>query len=186
MIFDFALDNSWMSSFYSEKPFTYKDVEFRSVVQAYEYNKCLHEEDAKHILTLMSYDSHKYGQTVLRKPAWDLSKYTVLLEILYERFKDEGLRAKLLDTGHDVLLAGYSNDKFGEWCYHLYEHHDSCMDANYYGKMLMYLRFMLQTQSKPHTVSKKLIDTVVPNTVAKKDLAIAQEVCDVFNKRIVQ
>ena len=180
MYLGFALENEWLSSFASDTPLLYKGTTYCSVVQAYECQKCANRVDAEHIMTLKSYDAHKFGQTVERVPNWSESKYTELLKILYARYSEPSLRECLLSTGHDMLLCTSCNSKFGDWAYNLYEEHTSPMDANYFGKLTMYVRFLLQSGFKPSYVNKAMLNLVIPNMLSKQDM---EEVQNVLNRR---
>ena len=79
----------------------------------------------------------KYG-LVLRS-GWDEMKINVMFDLIREKFKDEDLRQKLLDTGNEELVEGNNwNDTFWGEC--------SGVGENHLGKILMEVRSEIRKQ----------------------------------------
>lgn len=185
MFFGFMLEDAWLSSS-DTQPFVYEGVTFKSVQQAYQYNKCANAADAQKILALKSYDAHKFGQTVERKPDWSTNKYTILAKILHAKFSEQQMRKLLLDTEADYLCCTSPNAKDAYWGYYLYEKHKSITDNNYYGKTLMLVRYCLSINRDIPSLTPAFLDSMTPLIVSAEDIRLSEETCNVFNRRFLR
>lgn len=97
---------------------TYKGNKFPTTEHAFMYGKALHFKDygiAKQLLTVSS--DPKKAKSLGRKvkgfndTEWDKVKYDIMLEVNKEKYKQEGLRKELLETGKRQLVEASPYDK---------------------------------------------------------------------------
>jgi ribA/ribD-fused uncharacterized protein len=129
----------YLSNFH-EKEFTYKGRTFPTSEHAYQAYKATNLQDFEWVRNSSTpREARKRGQKIKSKSDFDEIKYDLMMDILIEKFKDEELKQKLLNTGDAYLEeTNYWHDNFWGVC--------TCDDCQHYtaqnnlGKILMEIR----------------------------------------------
>lgn len=142
MIDMFRGDHNFLSNFWFVK-IKYDGEIYASVEHAYQAAKTLDPKMRiairKAHLPANARRIGKYG--LVLRPGWEEMKLDVMLELIREKFKDEELRQKLIDTGDEELVEGNNwNDTFWGKC--------SGVGENYLGKILMKVRDEIKASGK--------------------------------------
>lgn len=89
-------------------------MRFATVEHAYQASKCVNQQDILAIWAApMAADAKKIGRKVEMHPWWEDFKLGVMEALLFEKFSDPDLRAKLLATGDEELQEGNTwDDRF--------------------------------------------------------------------------
>lgn len=118
LIKQFTKEYSFLSNFYSCK-IIYKDTEFSSTEQAYQWAKCDNDKDKNKILKALKPGVAKtLGKHVTLIDNWEDKKINIMLELLRIKFSQESLRTMLLATKDALLIEGnYWHDNFWGVCF---------------------------------------------------------------------
>ena len=155
MITRFKDEYEFLDTFHIH-PFIYNGVEYPTVQHAYQCSKCLDVKDAETILRYGPYDANKLGNIFHRKKNWSNAKYNVMFEILFAKLSSQPFADKLIATGRQFQVDVQFNDKRAHWSYIP----GMPYVGNYYGKLLMLVRYAL-TDMRFNYYDKDLIDSVV-------------------------
>ena len=98
------LENGWLSNYY---PCTikYDGLEYKSSEAAYQSMKTLDKNDRIRFTQYDADTSKKQGRKLNVRSDWDEVKYLLMVDIVYEKFKqNEELRKMLMSTGDESFL----------------------------------------------------------------------------------
>ena len=127
----------FLSNFYNSK-FTYRGLEYLNAEAAFQSMKCIKIADRKSFTNLAPNDAKKLGRRVRLRDDWEDIKYTVMEEIVYEKFNQNlDLQAKLLNTGNAELIEG---NTWGDTCWGIC----NGVGKNMLGQILMRVRTQLK------------------------------------------
>jgi len=149
-IWGFRGDYFFLSNFYPAKTFRYPTLEHAFVAA-----KTVSPTERDYILQLKTpSEAKKYSRTLTLRPNWEQIKLEVMETLLKEKFKDPGLRARLLATNDAELVEGnlWHDNYWGDCgC-------RKCLGIpgqNHLGNLLMKVREEMEKEScgtKPLTV----------------------------------
>ena len=107
---------------------------YRSTEHAYQAAKTLNLDERRLIqLAPLPRDARRLGQTVQIQPSWDQLKFTVMYELTCQKFANDPLMTKLLDTGAAHLEETNTwGDTYWGVC--------NGIGKNNLGKILMFVR----------------------------------------------
>ena len=132
--------NSFLSNF-TLCELRYKDIDFISIEQAYQWGKAENLKDKEAILKCKSSkESKKIGHSIkcdIKK--WDLNKEKVMYELLKIKFANDNLKRMLIETGDlELIETNYWHDLYWSncMCYKCKE----IPSKNIHGKLLMKIR----------------------------------------------
>jgi hypothetical protein len=159
----FAYEHDFLSNFYPVA-IVMEGAEYGSVEHAYQAAKVLNPEKRR-ILTLdfnpnlTAGQAKKVGRNLDLRDDWDEVKALIMRELLFQKFGNPALRARLLATGTAELVEGnYWEDRHWGVCYGGLPTgfdgrkckkwpHDPAGD-NKLGQLLMEIRFELLSQKE--------------------------------------
>ena len=141
-VWGFRGDYFFLSNFYPAKVYRYPTLEHAFVAA-----KTVSRTERDYILQLRSpSEAKKYSRTLTLRPNWEQIELEVMETLLKEKFKDPGLRARLLATNDAELVEGNLwHDNFWGDC-----GCRKCQDIpgqNHLGKLLMQVRAELGKES---------------------------------------
>lgn len=95
----------WMSNFFA-CPLNYQGHKYLTAEAAYQLAKCAQptEEQYKEFGTMKGAAAKTAGRKVTMRGDWDKIKDQVMYDVLFAKFSDAGLKAKLLATGDTQLI----------------------------------------------------------------------------------
>lgn len=144
-ILGFFKQYKFLSNF-ERKEFVYRGKTYMSSEHAYQAAKATNDEDHEFVRSAETpLESRKRGRHGIKpRIDFDYKKYDIMMEILVEKFKDEELKQKLLDTDNAYLEeTNYWHDNYWGTC--------TCDDCQHHlgqnnlGKILMIIRDNLKT-----------------------------------------
>ena len=123
--------------------------EFHSVESAYQWKKCVHNNDwttAEKMVATRSGLQAKYLSKSIRekdhlREEWNRKRYSVMYALVAVKFRDRYLRKRLLDTGSSELME-WVKSKEGFWSALTY---DGRAGQNMLGQILMQVRKFIRT-----------------------------------------
>lgn len=126
-------ENSFLSNFY-EHEVLYEGKLYPTNEHAYQAAKTLNEKEREKIRKAKTASRAKFfGRKVDKREDWEDIKKQIMYELCLEKFKDEKMKEKLLNTGDKELIEGNTwNDDFWGKC--------SDKGQNHLGKILMRIR----------------------------------------------
>lgn len=139
MITSFEGKYAFLSNFYAAQV-QYMNNIWPTTEHAYQAAKTLDKQEQKKIWEACTPDDAKHlGRRVTIRADWEEVKDQIMYEIVKEKFKNPGLKRKLLNTGNEVLCEGnYWHDNYWGSCTC-----PKCMKVtpkNKLGKILMKVR----------------------------------------------
>lgn len=109
MITRFTGPHRFLSNFYPARVRA-AGIEFESVEHAYQAHKALHPAGMDWLLRIAhAYspgEARRIGRQVPLPQGWEDHRLAIMERLVYQKFKDPGLRAMLLATGDQVLAEG--------------------------------------------------------------------------------
>ena len=113
----FAGDYRWLSNFWPAEV-EYEGVKYPTTEHAFQAAKTENLGQRRHVRKAASpAEAKKLGRQVTLRPGWDSMKDEVMLDLNRQKFRDPGLRAKLLATGDRPLIEGnHWNDTYWGVC----------------------------------------------------------------------
>lgn len=139
MISDFRGKYRFLSNF-SPSPLMYGGHTYDTVEHAYQAAKTLDPAERTLIrLCETPRQAKRRGQRATLRPDWDLVKILVMFRLLCQKFNDDPLQTKLLETKPALLVEG--NDWHDQvWGICSCGHCDMREGQNYLGRLLMIIR----------------------------------------------
>ena len=134
----FRMDNRFLSNFWTPAYVKYDDMWFDSVELAYVAAKTLNMDHRKIIQNMKPGEAKRYGRQLVMRPDWDQVKYEIMLDLVRQKFQNNLLRQKLIDTGDADLEEGNTwHDQYWGVC-----NCGKCKGTgeNMLGKILMQVR----------------------------------------------
>lgn len=103
----------WLSNFW-DCDVEFKGITFPSVEHAYVYSKGTFSEDEFDELLLSSAgEAKRIGKKIKLRPGFEETKVSIMKHLVYQKFKNPDLQAKLLETGsRSILEVNTWNDRF--------------------------------------------------------------------------
>lgn len=96
----------WLSNFYPSQVH-YQDTEFPTVEHAYQYAKCIDDDDkAKIIAARTAAEAKRIGGSVSTRIDWEMVKEDIMLSLVRQKFSINVLRDMLLETGNASIVEG--------------------------------------------------------------------------------
>ena len=140
--------NNYLSNFYACRIRVW-NKEFHSVESAYQWKKCVHNNDwttAEKMVATRSGLQAKYLSKSIRekdhlREEWNRKRYSVMYALVAVKFRDRYLRKRLLDTGSSELME-WVKSKEGFWSSLTY---DGRAGQNMLGQILMQVREFIRT-----------------------------------------
>jgi ribA/ribD-fused uncharacterized protein len=131
----------WLSNFWPVTIF-YEGIIYPSTEHAYQAAKTLNNQDRFIISNMLSPGrAKKAAKDLVLRSNWDLIKINVMLEIVREKFRNEYLRQKLLNTGNAYLEETNTwGDKFWGVC--------NEEGLNFLGFILMLVRHKIREKER--------------------------------------
>ena len=153
--------NSYLSNFYAYRIRVW-NREFHTVESAYQWKKCVHNNDwktAEKMVATRSGLQAKYLSKSIREKAhlreeWNRQRYSVMYALVAVKFRDRHLRKRLLDTGESELME-WVKSKQGFWGALTY---DGRAGQNMLGQILMRLREFIRTHQ---TAKRGSVETLI-------------------------
>jgi ribA/ribD-fused uncharacterized protein len=142
---------SFLSNFYHCK-FMYQGCSFDTAEHAFQWAKCINDEDRKLILEAETPAEAKHiGRKVCLRPDWDEARLKVMHDILYHKFIwDDALGAALLTTRDATLIEGNTwGDTYWGMC--------KGQGDNHLGEILMQVRSEIRDCVDKLTADEKLV-----------------------------
>lgn len=134
MITSFSDKYRFLSNFYPCKV-EFEGYFYPSVEHAYQAAKSIDPVDREMFTRLKTPNIAKQqGQYVVLRDDWDDEKFTVMWELLQQKFQQEDLKQKLADTGTQELIEGNT------WGDRLWGQSPVGDGDNILGKFLMQIR----------------------------------------------
>lgn len=136
-ITSFHGEHSFLSNFHPCKV-VLDGITYPSVEHAYQAAKTV-DRAGRLLLSKMTTAGHakRFGQALRLRPDWDRVKQSVMFDLLWQKFQDPILRARLLDTAPFRLIEGNTwGDTYWGVC--------RGTGHNHLGRLLMQLRDQLQ------------------------------------------
>lgn len=164
MINQFKNQFNWLSNMYKCQIIDIDGIEYPSVENAFQANKCLFTLDKEQFININPYEAKRLGRTVPIIDSWDKMKIAVMYKLVLIKFtKNADLMNKLISTGSEELIEGNTwGDTF--WGYDFNKRYGH----NHLGKILMKVRQSLLTKSY---LLPPLINPYLEKDQAKLDLA---------------
>lgn len=107
----FRGDHYFLSNFY-EAPVTYQGLTYQNAEAAFQAQKCRSDEEKAAFTEYEPSRAKNMGRCVDLRPDWEEVKLTLMEEIAYAKFSQNGeLKEKLLSTGDALLKEG---NKWGD------------------------------------------------------------------------
>lgn len=164
MITQFKNQYNWLSNMHMCQIIDIDGIEYPSVENAFQANKCLFTLDKEQFININPYEAKRLGRTVPIIDSWDKMKIAVMYKLVLIKFtKNSDLMNKLISTGSEELIEGNTwGDTF--WGYDFNKRYGH----NHLGKILMKVRQSLLTKSY---LLPPLINPYLEKDQAKLDLA---------------
>jgi ribA/ribD-fused uncharacterized protein len=137
-ITSFTGEYRFLSNFY-DRPISWRQLVFPTAEHAYQWAKCLHQDDRYGILHAATPgEAKRIGQCVTLVPDWEQFKRRIMLNIITAKFfYDADLGNQLLATGDRELIEGNTwRDMYWGVC--------NGTGQNYLGRLLMITRDALR------------------------------------------
>ena len=143
MITQFKNQYNWLSNMYHCQIIDTDGIEYPSVENAFQANKCLFTSDKEKFININPYEAKRIGRTVSIVDSWDKMKIAVMYKLVLIKFtRNPDLMNKLIKSGSEELIEGNTwGDTF--WGYDFNRQYGS----NNLGKILMKVRQSLLTKS---------------------------------------
>jgi ribA/ribD-fused uncharacterized protein len=117
----------------------YDKVTYPSVENAYQAAKCLRPSDRPYFETCKASDAKHRGRVVTMRPDWDEVKLEVMHFLVRQKFENEPLRTKLLETAPQSIEEG-------NWWGDKYWGTVNGLGENHLGKILVQVRDDLENR----------------------------------------
>ncbi len=144
----FREEYEFLSNFYPTKV-SFDGIAYYNSEAAYQAQKCLRQADKERFAFLSADEAKRLGQKVEVRPDWDDVKFSVMEQVVREKFtQNPTLAQDLLDTGDRILKEGnYWGDLY--WGVDL----NTGEGENNLGKILMSLRDHFRENGIPEVPS---------------------------------
>lgn len=138
MIDRFENDYAFLSNFYRQR-FAYKGIWYATAEHAFQAAKAKFESDRIYVQeALTPGQAKRRGHKVALRDDWEISKLSVMLEIVQAKFETPKYKQRLAATrAHELVEGNYWHDNFWGSCF--CEKCDN-LGKNYLGKILMHIR----------------------------------------------
>lgn len=109
----YKCEYGFLSNFYYSL-FIINNIEYSTVEQFFQSEKCINEEDRNLILESKTpYDARKYGKLIDIRDDWDLVKDFIMFIGVNEKFKQNPkLRSMLLNTSNSYIVEDAKWDSY--------------------------------------------------------------------------
>lgn len=105
-ITSFSGSYGFLSNFH-KRPFRMHGVVFRTSEHAYQAWKVLLDDDREKVIQADTPGkAKKIANNCLRRPEWEAIKVSVMMAVLMQKFQDDALAKKLVETGQRQLVEG--------------------------------------------------------------------------------
>lgn len=153
-IYRFVGEYDYLSNFYPI-PIIFEGIRYASVEHSYVASKTLDKQFRKKIASLTAKDAglaKKLGRKCKLRPGWEEIKLRLMKDFLTQKFTQEPLKTKLLETDDQEIIEGnYWHDNYWGEC--LCEKCDGNVEGkNNLGKLLMEIREKLKGAQNVSTV----------------------------------
>ena len=116
---------------------TLDGVTYDSVEHAYQAAKTLDKDERAKFKGVTPGESKRLGRSLVLREDWDSVKINIMRDLLTQKFKDEDLKTRLLETGDAELIEGNTwSDTFWGVC--------RGVGTNWLGRLLMEIRSSLR------------------------------------------
>ena len=132
-ISSFKKEYKFLSNFYAI-PIEYEGVVYRTVEHAFQAAKTLDYNERAVIRQCATPAEAKYfGRHVTLRDDWEKVKISIMTELVRQKFRNESLKKKLIETGDSILIEGNTHhDTFWGVC--------DGVGENNLGKIIMKVR----------------------------------------------
>lgn len=145
MINRFTDEHFFLSNFYPSQ-IELDGMTFESVEAAFQAAKTLDMSERRQFVGKNPSEAKRLGRrNVVLRSDWEEVKYGIMLDLVRQKFKNQGLKQKLLDTGDQYLVEGndWHDNIWGDCdCFKC----QKITGKNNLGKILMKVREELKAQ----------------------------------------
>jgi len=131
---EFKGEFRWLSNFWP-CDISYGGLIFPSVENAYQASKFSTDEERLKFIQISSGHAKRLGKSAILRNSWDREKVGIMRSLLIEKFRNETLKCRLLDT-NGMLLEEGNNWKDTFWGVDL----NTGKGSNILGKLIMEIR----------------------------------------------